>query len=145
MMRALLSASIKSSAILVKLTQWTRLATSIEFISYLLPVRFIYLDQVILFRCIVYGSMSLCPRFITSRVHWVPGSLCLQLLCNFFCNFLQVCCNFFFCNCLKLFFAFFCKNVCILVATKSCKTRSKNKLQFLGPKSWKKQLHKKVA
>ena len=30
-----------------------------------------------------------------SRVHCVPGSMCLQLLCNlfFFCNFLQVCCK----------------------------------------------------
>ena len=63
-------------------------------------------------------SMSLCHGFLESRVHCVPGSLCLQL---FVATFLQVCCNSFFATLSKKLQLF---------------------LQKVGGESCKKKLHK---
>ena len=85
--------------------------------------------------------MSLRPGFIVSRVHCVPGSLCLQLVCNcffqLFCPpkmqiFATLFCNLF-CNFLLLFVAKSGQKV----GGKSC-----NKLAKSCNKLAKKKLHK---
>ena len=83
-----------------------------------------------------HGSMSLCPGFIASRV------LCVcNFYATFFCNFLQVCCNFFFATFWPSF-----------LATKSCKKNAKRVakkcnlfLQFLGGGEVAKSCKKNVA
>ena len=89
------------------------------------------------------GSMSLCPGFIESRMHCVPGSMCLQLLCNF----LQVCCNFFLQLFTTLFWQLFghlfCNCFCNKKLQRSCKTSSK-KLQRVA-KSCPPKMQKKVG
>ena len=79
------------------------------------------------------GYMSLGPGFIGSRVHRVPGSMCLQLLCNLFCNFLptffwqpfckKIC--YLFCNLFQLLCNFLLPKKLLKVIKKSCKKSCK--------------------
>ena len=92
----------------VKLQGWVRL-TDILYLAYLQKCKRVYYG---LADVNSYGSMSLCPGFIASRVHWVPGSMTviatfMQLLLQLFFGG-QLLATFFFwqlfflqrfCNC----------------------------------------------